>query len=143
MGDFLGRSQFLRQASHLRLRAGRGDDELGAPAREQRVHVGHVEPVAERRIRRRQGSGLLADRLGFAGQCRFVDLEPCGENKPPVGRHAVARLQQHDVARHQVVGSDLVLLALAPHAGLDGQHRLQGGQAPLGAVLLVEADDAH
>ena len=86
-------------------------------------------------------AGLLADRLGFAGQRRFVDLEPGGQPEAPVGRHAVACLQQQDVAGHHVVGSDLVADAVAPHAGLAGQHRLQRGQAALGAVLLVEADE--
>ena len=49
-GYLFGRRQFLRQTAHLRSWAGRRDDKLGASAREQRVHVGHVEAIAERRV---------------------------------------------------------------------------------------------
>jgi hypothetical protein len=36
-----------------------------------------------------------------------------------------------------------VLLAISPHAGLDGQHPLQGSKALLGTVFLVEPDDGQ
>ncbi len=62
-GRLRGRNEFLRQPPHLGVRACGRDDELGAPAREHRVHVGHVDPVAERSLQPLQGRGLLADRL--------------------------------------------------------------------------------
>ena len=56
-----------------------------------------------------------------------------------VGGDAVARLHQHDVARHQPLGVDLDRLPVAAHAGDGLEHLLQRRQAGLGLGLPAQA----
>ncbi len=75
------------------------------------------------------------------GEGRFLDLQGGRHDQPTVGRHAVARLEEDDVARHQLRGIDLDRGAVAPHPGDVLQHLLQGRQARLGLRLLPQAED--
>ena len=79
--------------------AGRGDDHLAAAARHGRVHVGHVEAVAERDVVARHRVDRLQHRRALAGQRRLLDLERRGDEQAPVGRDLVAGLEGDDVAR--------------------------------------------
>ena len=97
------------------------------------------EPVAERERRLRVSPRRLRGRDAFAGQRGFLDLEGRGDEQAAVGRDAVARLDQHDVARHQLARVDLDRLAVAAHAGDVLHHLLERGQAGLGLGLLVHA----
>ena len=81
------------------------------------------------------GRGVLERRRALPGQGRLLDLERGRHQQPPVGRDAVARLDEHDVARHQLLGVDLDRHAVAPHAGDVLEHLLQRGQARLGLRL--------
>ena len=53
-----------------------------------------VSPVGERR-------GVLGDRRALAGERRLLHLERRRRDDAAVGRHDVAGLEQHDVARHE------------------------------------------
>ena len=87
----------------------------------------------------RSASVVFGDGDALAGERGLLDLERGGHEEPTVGRHAVARLDQHDVARHQLARVDLDRLAVAAHAGDVLHHLLQRGQAGLGLGLLAHA----
>ena len=86
------------------------------------------------------GGDVLQHRGALAGEGGLLDLEGGGHEQPAVGRHAVAGLEQHDVARHQLGGVDLDGDAVAPHPGDVLQHLLQRGQARLGLGLLAQPE---
>ena len=81
----------------------------------------------------------LSDRRALAGQGGLLDLQRGGDEQAPVGGHAVARLHQHDVAGHELLGVDLDDRAVAAHAGDVLQHLLQRGEAGLGLGFLAQA----
>ena len=83
---------------------------------------------------------VLEHRRALAGERRLLDLQGGRHEQPAVGRHAVARLEEHDVARHQLGGVDLDRHAVAAHPGDVLQHLLEGGQARLGLGLLPQAE---
>ena len=56
--------------------------------------------------------GVFFHRRRFAGQRRFLRLQPESADQPQVGRHPVARFQFHDVAADQVLA--LAMLWSAP-----------------------------
>jgi hypothetical protein len=56
-------------------------------------------------------------------------------------RHLVAGGQQHDVARHELLGGDQLPLAAAQHRGLRREHAADGVQRRLGLAFLHEADE--
>ncbi len=66
---------------------------------------GHVGAVAQRaHVFGGQGFGLLGHGDGFAREGRLIHLQLRNLDEPQVGRDLVARLQQHDVAGHQLSG---------------------------------------
>ena len=82
----------------------------------------------------------LADRQALAGQRRLLDLQRRRDADPAVGGHPVARLDEDDVAGHELLGVDLDRLAVAAHPG-DGLHHLgQRLDALLRLRLLAQAD---
>ena len=82
---------------------------------------------------------LLLHRHRLAGERRLLDLEVDGLDEPGVGGDPVARVSRIDVAGHQLARRDLVLLAVAQDGRGGGGHLPQRLHAPLGAVLLDEA----
>ena len=69
--------------------------------------------VADREVDTSQWRAGFPDRQRLAGQRGLVDLEVDRLDHARVGRHAVAGFEQNDVARHQVAGRDVPLLAVA------------------------------
>ena len=118
--------------------AGGGHDHLAAAAGDLRVHVGHVDAVAERHVVAGTGSTLLRHGRALAGEARLLDLQRRRHQQTPVGGHLVARLEADDVARHELLGRDLDELAVAPGAGGDDQHLAQRGDALGRLALLVQ-----
>ncbi len=83
--------------------------------------------------RPRERAGVLGDRGALAGERRLLHLEGRRRDDAPVGGHDVARLEQHDVARHELRRVDLLDLAGPPHAGvrdLELRQRVDAGAAP-------------
>ena len=96
--------------------------------------------VAERHVGRGDGVDALLDRDALAGQGAFLDLQRRRDDHPPVGRDPVAGVDEHDVAGDDLVGGDLVHVAVAPHLG-DGLHHLAEGRGGgLGLAFLVVAE---
>ena len=70
------------------------------------------------------GASVLQHRSALAGERGLLDLQGGGHQQPTVGGHPVARLEEHDVARHQLGGVDLDRHPVAAHAGDVLQHLL-------------------
>jgi hypothetical protein len=91
--------------------------------------------------------GLVAPRRArLARQRGVVHLDLGGLDEPTVGRHRVALVEQHHVARHERVGGHRVLLSAAHHPALQRQQALQRVDGPVGAGLLEKRHrpvDAH
>ena len=136
----LGVGEQVGDVADLGVHAGGGDDDLAAAAGDRGVHVGHARAVPERHVVTRHRGDRLADREALAGERGLLDLEGRGDADPAVGRDPVAGLDQHDVARHQLLGVDLDGLAVPAYPG-DGLHHLgQRLDALLGLGLLAQAD---
>ncbi len=83
---------------------------------------------------------MLLDGHRLAGQRRFLDLQVDRVDHPRVGGHAVAGVEQDDVAGHDVPGRDLALVAVADDRCRRRGHPPQRFCRALGAVLLREPE---
>ena len=110
-----------RQAANLRVRSGRGDDAVTATGRYHGPGMQHVQPVSKHGFGWAAPVRFFRYGNGFAGQQRFVDFETLPCDQPDVGRHAVARFEIHDVARHERFGIDLENSAVAAHGSANAQ----------------------
>lgn len=91
---------------------------------------------------RRQGDGGgFGGRLGLAGEEGFVHCQVGGGEQVEIGRHPIARLDQHHITWHEVLGAALLHPPIAPHAGVDGEQGAQGRGALFGPILLIGAED--
>ena len=106
---------------------------------DQRARPQHRAPVAKRRIGGDRIHGLF-HRHGLAGQDRLLRGQPPRLDHPQVGGHLVARLQQHDVAGHQVGPVHRHAPPVAQHGGARGEHAPDRRHRRLGLALLEEAD---
>ncbi len=131
-----------QRADPAELGGGPGADGDARPAAggDEGARERHRVPVAQRRVGR-HGGGVLVDRDRFPGQRRLVELQAARADQAQVGRHAVARLQQDDVARHDGLGRNGGAAAVAEHRGTWVDHAADRGQGVLGPALLDEADD--
>ena len=91
--------------------------------------------------------GRLLDRNRLSGEGGFVDRHVGGEQHPAIGGHPVSCLEQHDVARHEFVGRDLLHLAIAAHPHDGHEHALERGERA-GCLALLHVpehrvDDQH
>jgi hypothetical protein len=127
-------------AADLGGRAGGHHQAGGLAVADQRAGIGHAAAVAQRRIGGDRVA-VLVHRHRFAGERRFIDAQVLHLQQPQVGRHAVARSQQHQIAGHQVGGIDVLAPAVAQHHRMRRQHRADRVQRRLGLALLDEADD--
>ncbi len=119
------------------LHAGGGDNG-GSPA----VDGGgpgehHVPAVADTDVLR-HGGGVLLDRRRLAGERRLISFQIDGFEEPGISRNPVAGTDDHDVARDQLPGGELLLTIISEGGGGGGGHALQCFQRPFGAVLLDE-----
>ena len=116
-------------------------DHLAATSGDGRVHVGHVEAVAERDVVAGNRVDRLQDGHALAGERRLLDLEGRRHEQAPVGRDLVAGLERHDVAGHELLGGDVDGLPPTPRVRLDHEHLLERGDALGRLALLVQAED--
>ncbi len=75
--------------------------------------------------------GVLEGRHTFAGKGGLFDLQRRRDEEPTVGRHHVAGLDEHNVARHDLARVDFDGLAVSSNPGDLLHHSLQGGQTGL------------
>ncbi len=125
----------------LCLHARRGDDEVPRAAGDVRVHVDHVRPVAERRVRRPDRVGPLRDRQTLSGERRLVDLERGGGQEAPVGGNDIARLEPDGVAGDELFRRNLGQVPVPADAGLDDHHLLKRRDRFGRLALLPEAEN--
>ena len=96
-------AQHARDGAQLRLHTRSDDDALAPPIGDKAAGISEVRPVAQGKVPvARQGFSVLFHRLAFAGEGAFIHAQPCRYRKAQIGRHIIARLQQHHVAGGQV-----------------------------------------
>ena len=97
--------------------------------------------------RPRQRLDLFLCRHRLAGQGRFVGAEIARLQEADVGRHAIAGVELHDVARHNRLGRYQLQPAVAHDqrtCGLEEQQGLHGAPgAPLSGKSQRRVDDQH
>ena len=101
----LRRGDHVGDAAHLRRLARRDDHERRRAAGHLGVLEHQVRAVAERRLPLGKRRRVLGDRRALAGERRLLHLERRRRDDATVGGHQVARLEQHDVARHEAASS--------------------------------------
>ncbi len=132
-------AQHSRDPADLGRHPRRRDHHLAPAARHGRVHVGHVETVAERHLATGHRLDCLQDRRALARQRRLLDLERRGHEQATVGGDLVAGLENDDVARHKPLCGDVAKLPVAPDMSPDHEHLLERGDALGRLALLVQA----
>ena len=138
-GELLHLAEQLADAADLRHGSGR-DGNAGALSRhDQSARESHAAAVAERSVRR-NGSFVLLRRHGLAGQNGLVDQKTACLDESEVGGNAIAGLDQHDVAGHDLRRRHADALAVPHDVGTGGDHVADGGERILGLALLHEAD---
>src|SRR5450830_1910115 len=134
------------RARHLtksRLAASEHDDPGADAADDSTAHEADVRQI-ERRLRGPDvGSSDLLERHRLAGQRRLVDEEVVRCNQPDVGGNHVAGRQQHDIAGHELLDRDFVMLFrgaryVPTHARGDPHHPSQRGGGHVRTVFLDE-----
>ena len=85
-------------------------------------------------------AGHLVDRVGLPGEQGLVDLEAHRVEHLPVDADLVAGAQHHQVVGHQLLDPDLLLGAVAHHAGPGSVEHRQPVEGALGPDLLDDAD---
>ena len=117
---------------------GRGDDHLAPPARDLGVHVGHVDPVAERDVLAVDRVDDLGHRGALAGETGLFDLERGRHEDASVGRNLVPRFEADDVSGDELLRRYLHPLAVAADVGIHDQHLAERGDALRRLALLVQ-----
>ena len=140
-GGFVGGLvQQRRDAPHLGVHAGSGDDGPPHTPGYGGALEHHVVPIPQGTEFRKRGDGL-GDRLRLAGERGLLHLQRGGADQARVGGHRVALPQHQDVAGNQVGGGYRRQFAVAQHRRPGGRHVRQGGDGIGGPVLLHETDD--
>ena len=127
--------------AELRPRRRADDNGHGAAAHDVRAHEERVRPLAERRVGR-DGLRRLCDGVGFACQRRLVEKEVLRFEHQAVARDALARRQEHDVARDDSRDGDFLVRAVPQCRGLRLHDRQQRVDRVCRAALLPEPKQA-
>jgi hypothetical protein len=129
---------FLSDLAELGTHSGGTDDRLAPPVGYGSARKHHVLPISDGRVDAHR-CGLLDHRQRFPGKRRLVALERVILDDPRVGGYLVPGLEHHDVARDEVLGGHLFLLAVAQHGDHGRQHAFQRVERLFRAKLLDEA----
>ena len=132
-------AQHPRDPTHLGRHPRRRDHHLAPTPRHGRVHVGHVETVPEGHLATGHRLDRLQDRSALTRQRRLLDLQRRGHEQTTVRRDLVARLEDDDVARHELLRRDVHKLAVTPRMSPDDEHLLERGDTLGRLALLVQA----
>ena len=101
----LRRGHHVGDAPDLRGLARCRDHVSRRPPRHLSVLEDHVRPVTKRRLRIRNGAPVLGDWGALAGERSLLNLQGGRRDDSPVSRHHVTGLEQHHIARDQLVES--------------------------------------
>ena len=102
----------------------------------------HVHPITQcHAVGIKKDLGVFCHRYRFARERALLNAEISGLNQTKIGRNHAPRLQDHDVARHDLRRLDLHDATVATHEGRRTGHSLQCGQSLLGPALLDQTDD--
>ncbi len=126
--------------AHLGGDTRRHHDAQPLTADHQRATEGHAAAFGQLRP---DGNrvGMFFHRRRFAGEHRFLNAQPMALQKPQIGRDPIPGFQQHDVPGHQGLDFHPASPAVTQHRRVRCQQLLDGGQRPLGTMLLNQADD--
>ena len=146
----LGLGQGGGDLTHLRMHTGSRNHGLAASVHYCGTHVNHVLAVAQRNVLlalQLQKAHQLVDRHRLSCQGRLLNLHAGTFDDTSVGRHRVARLQHHDIARNQLFALERNHLAIAHHLAGCRRNLLQGRDSRFRLALLDYAqhrvDDNH
>ena len=133
-----------QQAEFQQRRQGLGQ---ALAARDQGAGIGPVlgvGPGAQRAagssVTARARGGMLCNGRRLARQQRFIHPQVVGRQQPGIGRHSVAFAEHQQVTPHHLDTGDALRPAVADHQRARAGQVAQGGQRPLGAQPLPEAD---
>ena len=132
----LDAAQHPRDVADLGRHARRRHDDLATTACHLRVHVRHVQAVAERNVGALDRVQALGDGRALARESRLLDLQRRRDEDPTVGWDLVAGLEADDVTRHELLGRYFDQFTVPSHAGRHDQHLPQRGDA-LGCLALL------
>jgi PAS domain S-box-containing protein len=82
---------------------------------------------------------VLADRLGFPRQCRFITAKILAEEQPDVSRDSITRLQHNNVTRHQLRAVNRLKRTIAYYHTMGFGHRHDRSQGILSFAFLNKA----
>ena len=133
-----GLSKQPGQAPHFGVHAGCDHHGFDATPGDHGVHEHHADTFGEGCAAIHRPGGL-ADRMGLAGQRRLGHFGPMRLQHPGIGRHAIARFEQQDIARHELFGRNDAGFAITAYPRAWRQHAAQGGQRVLRTALLEES----
>ena len=119
--------------------AGGGDHAQAGAAGHQCAAEEHRRAVAQRGIGA-YGLGGFVCRHRFAGEHGFFAFEPVRVDEAQIGRHAVARFQQHNIAGHQIGSIQALAAAIAQHRRMRRKHAFDGDHGFFGFTLLDKSD---
>ena len=96
--------------------------------------------VTDTRVRVVDSVDVLLDRMTFAGEGRFVDLEVDRGDDAAISGYAIAGFDDDDVSGNQLDRRHGLHLSVTTHAGGRREHSLQSVEGCFGAIFLDEAD---
>ena len=102
--------------------------------------VGKILPFGQNGVQRERIS-VLGHRERLASEGGFIHVQIADLEKPEIGGHAVAGLEQHHVARHELLGVDAKFASVAAHGRFGGDHLGERLNGFFGLGLLEKTDD--
>ncbi len=136
----LDSGQHGADALDLCRRAGGDHHPFALARRDERSAERQAGPIAQRRAPGNRFDALF-HRYRFAGEDGLLNDGTVRRDKPQVGGHLVAGLEQHDVPGHERCAVHRLPFAPAQHGGPRGEHAPDGVHGLLGLAFLNEADD--
>jgi hypothetical protein len=135
----LNTAQHPGDLSDLGGHARRSDDHLAAPPCDGRVHVRHVDPIAERDLVPGDRLDGLQDRSAFSGERGLFDLQRRRDEQPPVGGNLVARLERDHITGNELLRGNVGQLAATSNVCANHEHLLERGDTLRRLPLLIQA----
>ena len=137
--ELLDFAEHRADAAELGRRPGTDRDAHALSGRDQRPRECHRGAIAQRGLWGDRGDRFV-DGDGLAGEHRFLDAEIAQLDQPQVGGHAIAGLEDHEIAGHDVLGRDRDAPPVPQHGSAWVDHAANRRECLLGAPLLDEPD---
>ena len=100
-----------------------------------------IRPSSQWNVGRQDAADFL-DRIGLACERRLVHEQVFRFKQETIAGNRVARPEQHDIARHDLLNRHSNLASVAPYIGFDLHHRKQTGHRLIRAPFLPEPEQA-